>query len=128
MISFKFIFFDKIPIKKPTAAEARLFERLVPLVQLAKGGADRNISVPFLEELMDACVLECYFREHMAERDLLLHDLVAKIMDGIPVKASSETLRVFVASCETAPIRARLARLATASPELLGVIQREGAV
>ncbi len=27
--------------------------------------------------LIDACVMESYFREHMAERDLLFHDSVA---------------------------------------------------
>jgi len=31
----------------------------------------------FLEDLIDACVMECYFCEHMAERDLLFHDTVA---------------------------------------------------
>jgi len=24
--------------------------------------------------VVDACVMKCYFREHMAERDLLFHD------------------------------------------------------
>jgi len=27
--------------------------------------------------LIDACVMECYFRKHMTERDLLFHALVA---------------------------------------------------
>jgi|GEM_PF-2888144 len=27
--------------------------------------------------LIDACVMECYFREHMAERNLLFHDTFA---------------------------------------------------
>jgi hypothetical protein len=37
----------------------------------------------FLESLIDACVMECYFREHMAERDLLFHDTVAQtILSG----------------------------------------------
>jgi len=31
----------------------------------------------FLEDVIDACVMESYFREHMAERDLLFHDTVA---------------------------------------------------
>jgi len=31
----------------------------------------------FLEDLIDACVMECYFREHMAERDVLFHGLFA---------------------------------------------------
>ncbi len=38
------IFMDKIPVKKPTAAEVSLFERLVYLIQFAKAdaGADRR--------------------------------------------------------------------------------------
>ena len=31
-----------------------------------------RISAAFLEDLIDACVMECYFREQMAERDLLV--------------------------------------------------------
>jgi|GEM_PF-5026311 len=33
-----------------------------------------NLLVRFLENLIDAYVMECYFREHMAECDLLLQD------------------------------------------------------
>ena len=36
-----------------------------------------NTPASFLEDLIDACVMECYFREHMAERDLLFHGLFA---------------------------------------------------
>ena len=35
------------------------------------------ISAAFREDLIDACVMENTFREHMAERDLLFHDTVA---------------------------------------------------
>jgi adenine-specific DNA-methyltransferase len=31
----------------------------------------------FLEDLIDACVMESYFREHMAECDVLFHGTVA---------------------------------------------------
>ena len=31
----------------------------------------------FLEDLIDACVMDSTFREHMSERDLLFHDPVA---------------------------------------------------
>jgi|GEM_PF-414045 len=154
----KKIFMDKIPVKKPTAGQAELFEKLVSLVQLAKRiGEDTPAS--FLEDLIDACVMECYFREHMAERDLLFHDDLAQILEESHTKArrheggkgkeiifdsenlrvsasprenssevSSETLRAFVASCETHPIRNRLLRLTTASPDLLAVIKQEGKV
>jgi len=30
-----------------------------------------------VDDLNDACVMQCYFREHMVERDLLFHDTVA---------------------------------------------------
>ena len=36
-----------------------------------------NTPASFLEDLIDACVMECYFREHMAERDLLFHEALA---------------------------------------------------
>ena len=36
-----------------------------------------NQPAAFLEDLIDACVMESYFREHMAERDLLFHATVA---------------------------------------------------
>ena len=40
------------------------------------GGNEAGIS-GFLDDLIDACVMECYFREHMAERDLLFLDELA---------------------------------------------------
>ena len=33
-----------------------------------------SASASFLEDLIDACVMEYDAREHMAERDLLFHD------------------------------------------------------
>jgi len=46
-----------------------------------------SASASFLEHLIDACVMECYFREHMAERDLLFHDDVAQILEESHTKA-----------------------------------------
>ncbi len=43
----------------------------------------------FLEDLIDACVMECYFREHMLQRDLLFHDDVAQILEESHTKARS---------------------------------------
>ena len=53
-------------------------ERRFPRLPLAKAeaGASPGAAI-FLEDLIDACVMESYFREHMAERDLLFHDTVA---------------------------------------------------
>jgi len=129
------IFVDKIPVKKPTAAEASMFERLVPLIQSAKAddGACPK-SATFLEDLIDACVMECYFREHMAERDLLFHDLVAPLLTDYDPSASEAQQRDFLTHLHTTlnapshPIRQRLDRICTASPDLLAVIKSEGKV
>jgi hypothetical protein len=42
------------------------------------------------DPLIDACVMECYFRDHMAERNLLFHDIVAEVLKGICATASLE--------------------------------------
>jgi adenine-specific DNA-methyltransferase len=120
------IFFDKIPIKKPTAEEVSLFERLVPLIQFAKKrGADipvcdsspksteRNVCATFLEDLIDACVMECYFREHMAERDLLFHDTVARTILSVSPSDPQTGLSVLLSlNAPSHPIRQRLDRFA----------------
>lgn len=141
------IFMEKIPLKKPTAQQAALFGKLVPLVQSAKrvGGAASPSSdaepglaapdhSPFLESLIDAYVMECYFREHMAERDLLFHDDLAPHLDACDPDAPESAQRDFLANLVTTlnapthPIRQRLDRIPEASPDLLAVIQEEGKV
>ena len=109
----------------------------------------------FLEDLIDACLMECYFREHMLQRDLLFHDDVARLLEEAhaetrrrgeekdheevlvseilrvsapPREPSPAFLRAFVSLCETSPIRNRLLRLTADSPDLLAVIKQEGRV
>jgi type I restriction-modification system DNA methylase subunit len=129
------IFIDKIPIKKPTAAEVSLFERLVPLIQFAKADVGASsVAATFLEDLIDACVMECYFREHMADRDLLFHDTVSPHLAACNVTASQAKQRDFITHFHTTlnaprhPIRNRLLRLTADSPDLLAVIKAEGRV
>ena len=129
------IFFEKIPVKKPTAAEVSLFERLVPLVQFAKADAGASPGVAaFLEDLIDACVMESYFREHMAERDLLFHDTVAPHLTAYDPAASEVKQRDFLThlhqtlNAPSHPIRNRLLRLTADSPDLLAIIKAEGKV
>jgi hypothetical protein len=94
----------------------------------APGAAD------FLEDLIDACVMECYFRDHMAERDLLFHDTVAPHLAAYNPNASAAQRSDFLArlhltlSAPNHPIRNRLDRITTGSPELLAVIKKEGNV
>lgn len=127
------IFMEKIPLKKPTSLQASLFEKAVPLVQLAKRMGEEPPAA-FLEDLIDACVMECYFREHMAERDLLFHDLVAPHLAAYDPGASESQQREFIAQLHrtlntpTSKIRNRLLRISADSPDLLAIIKQEGAV
>ena len=129
------IFFEKIPIKKPTAAEVVLFERLIPLIQFAKADAGASPgAAAFIDDLIDACVMESYFRNHMAERDLLFHDTVAPHLATYAPKASAAQQRDFLThlhqtlNAPSHPIRNRLLRLTADSPDLLAVIKEEGRV
>ncbi len=88
----------------------------------------------FLEDLIDACVMESYFREHMAERDLLFHDLVAPHLATYAPEASAAQQRDFLThlhqtlNSPSHPIRNRLLRLSADSPVLLAIIKQDGKV
>lgn len=85
-------------------------------------------------DLIDACVMECYFRDHMAERDLLFHDKVAPYLASYDPAASEAKQQEFVAHLHATlnaskhPIRNRLLRLTTDSPDMLALIKQEGKV
>ncbi|MEO5607632.1 MAG: Eco57I restriction-modification methylase domain-containing protein [Polaromonas sp.] len=134
------IFMEKIPLKKPTAQQARLFDALVPLVQATKAAAQRqpdsklDNAAAFLGEVMDACVMEVYFPEHMDERKL---DLTTHVTALLPPNASqmppaklAQTALDFYEKANDSkhPIRNILIRIPVDSPDLLAVIQKEGAV
>jgi adenine-specific DNA-methyltransferase len=131
------IFVDQIPVKKPTAPEGELFERLVALVQFANvqhAEAELHVHAKLLEEIIDACVMECYFHDHMREHDLLFQTDVATLVDGFDTKSSEaeqfEFLNHFyqTANAPDHPIRNRLLRLTSDSPNLLAVIKEQGMV
>ena len=127
------IFFDKIPVKKPTPSQVAVFERLVPLVQFAKRIGEMA-SAQFFEDLIDACIMECYFRAHMAERDLLFLDDVAANLGTNSSSATKAAQLDFLThlhrtlNAPSSKIRNRLLRLAADSPDLLAVIKHEGKV
>lgn len=134
------IFMDKVPIKKPSPDQARLFEALVPMVQSAKAESQRTRNsalqtvASFIEEVIDACVMEVYFAQHMADKKLslmahvalLLHDFDAA---GTRVQQGNAAQRFYdQANDSKHPVRNILLRIPVDSPELLAVIQTEGAV
>jgi hypothetical protein len=65
-----------IPVHLPMQGEARICEVLVDLTMAAKR-IGTEVHASFFEDVIDAFVMECYFREHMAERDLLFIDDLA---------------------------------------------------
>ncbi len=130
------IFIDEIPVKKPTEAQKTLFDKLVALVQTAKAQVEPETCVQseLVEEIIDACVMECYFLDHMKERDLLFHADTAVLIENYNLQASeSEQLDFLENFYQTAnapdhPIRNRLIRLSADSPDLLAMIKEEGKV
>jgi adenine-specific DNA-methyltransferase len=134
------IFFDKIPIKKPTAQQAALFEALVLMVQAAKaesqksGDSELNSVAVFLEEVIDACVMEVYFSDHMAEHRLGIMAHVTPLLQDFdaaapPAKQVAIAQQFYAQANDSKhPIRNILIRIPVDSPDLLAVIQREGAV
>jgi len=93
-----------------------------------------NASSSFIADLSDACVMECYFREHMAERDLLFHNLVTPHLAAYDPAASEVQQRDFLSHLHQTlnapkhPVRNRLIRLTADSPDLLALIKAEGRV
>ncbi len=80
----------------------------------------------------DIGVMECYFRDHMVERGLLFQDDVVQALTGYhPAAPEAEQLRFIDTVHErltAAQIPERLQRIPEASPDLLGVILKEGKV
>lgn len=138
------IFMDTIPIKKPTATQVAVFDTLVPLVQAAKTSAQSQKLAgrkfefenagAFLEHVIDACVMEIYFADHMAEKRLGLLAHVSPLFANVNLQASQAKLAQaaldFVATANDSkhPIRNILIRIPADSPDLLAIIQREGKV
>ena len=130
------IFFEKIPVRNPGPTLSSVFSYLVSFIQLTKESEEPNIpgAEQFLEDLIDACVMEVYFREHMAEKDLLLLDDTKALLENYdPDVSETKQQEVLEQLYKTAnapdhPIRNRLLRLTAESPDLLAVIKEEGKV
>ncbi len=122
----------KIPVKLPASAQdLDVFANLVNMLLFSKK-QDEVILAQFLQDLTDVCVMECYFREHMSEHDLLfLADLAPKL-SAYDTSASDSQRREFIVQLHrllndpSSTIRNRLLRISADSPDLLAVIKEEG--
>ena len=78
--------------------------------------------VAFLEGVIDACVMECYFQKHMAERKLLFHDALDLHLDGYKPDAPNAEQQQFIEhfyrtlNAPGSVIRNRLLRLTADRP------------
>jgi hypothetical protein len=136
------VFVNKIPIKKSDATTVTLFETLVDYIRLVKVSAKQPTSngmppaviAAFLEELIDACVMEIYFADHMAEKKIAVIDKVCQAIKPLPRTASDSAkwkqAQSFydVVNAPKHPIRNRLMRIPIDSHDLLRVIKEEGKV
>jgi adenine-specific DNA-methyltransferase len=123
-----------VPVPKITKTAAKRLDTLGRLRALATGPQVGEAVRTFLADLSDACVMECYFREHMAELDLLFLDDLTPHMGAYEAEASEAKQREFLThlhstlNAPSSQIRNRLLRLSADSPELLAVIKTEGKV
>jgi len=88
-------------------------------------------AIQFFEEVLDGCVFELYFREHMAERSIAILEEVSQVLAGkeiigLPESEARERIRQ-VYQALNAPeslVRQRIALFGARSPEILLPILR----
>ena len=123
-----------IPLPKVSEMPLKSLNSLGHLRSLVANSDIGEAIRSFVSDLSDACVMECYFREHMAERDLLFLDELAPHLATYDPTASEAQQGDFLAQLHrnlNAPdskIRNRLLRLCVDSPDLLAIIKAEGKV
>lgn len=121
----------QLPLAIPKASQLASFAVLSELIAFSKSNNGNSISL-FFEDLIDACVMECYFREHMAERDLLFLDELAPLLADYNPDATESQQREFVGqlhgklNAPSSKFRNRLLRISADSPDLLAVIKDGG--
>jgi hypothetical protein len=118
-----------------TTNKKEVISACVRLLVFSKSCKDEDIGESeFLIDLIDACVMECYFRDHMAERDLLFLDELAPYLTDYNPNAPESQQREFIVqlhgklNAPSSKIRNRLLRISADSPGLLAVIKEGGRV
>ncbi len=131
-VETKIIHLNKIPVSESLQMNGKLFKVLTDCIitSILNLNCKPNIR-SFFEDLIDACVMECYFREHMAERDLLFHHTLGQHIDSYNPNANPAWQKHFIEqfyrrlNSPDSVIRNRLLRLTADSPDLLAVIKKE---
>lgn len=132
-VETKIIHLDRVPVSNLLLRQNNLFSGLTDLI-IAAITFGTETAAKFLEDLIDACVMECYFHEHMGERDLLFLEDLAPHIAAYDPNTSEVRQREFLVqlhrtlNAPSSKIRNRLLRLTADSPDLLAVIKDEGRV
>ena len=130
-------YLENFPIPSPTQQQEKTISKLTKLILLANQNNNdkrRKSLILFLESIIDTCIFELYFLDHMQERDLLFQSYIVALLDKYDPEASGTEQREFLehfyqtANAPDHPIRNRLLRLTADSPDLLAVIKRGGAI
>jgi adenine-specific DNA-methyltransferase len=120
-----------IPIPKIKENDVHRLDALGRLQALAASTDTDEPMRAFLADLSDACVMECYFREHMAERNLLFLDDLTEYLSAYDPNNSQAEQHEFLTklyrtlNAPSSKIRNRLLRLTADSPDVLAVIKEE---
>ena len=128
-VETKIIHLNRIPVADRLLRESERFAKLTDMIiESIKAGNDPVAE--FFEDLIDACVLECYFHDHMADRDLLFLDDLQPYLDAYDAGILELNHDGCIASlyrtlnAPASKIRNRLLRLTADSPDLLAVIKQ----
>ena len=132
-VETKIIHLKKIPVSESIHASGQLFKVLTDCIMtsILHFNCKPNLR-SFFEDLIDACVMECYFRKHMAERNLLFHHILVQHIDSYNADASIVESKLFIEhlyrtlNAPDSVVRNRLLRLTADSPNLLAVIKNAG--
>ena len=133
---YKPAYLENFPLPSPDERQERVISNLGKLALHASSvanGEEKKALRAFLDDVIDACVFELYFPEHMAERGLSILLLVERLLSSFDPSASEldkkDILTNFhkTANAPDHAIRNRLLRLTADSPNLLAVIKEKGA-
>ena len=128
---YKVMYLKDVPIPKLNNDTEALLIKLGKLIEFSHK-ASKNNCTSNLKDLIEACVMECYFRDHMVERDLRFHDSVASALSDYDPQATDADQVAYIETLNERLIEAkipeRLKRIPIESPDLLGVILKEGEV
>ncbi|OAI18314.1 hypothetical protein A1507_09730 [Methylomonas koyamae] len=129
---YKPAYLENFPVPSPDQWQEKAISKLSKLTLFANSCNTLEMGqrlTSFLESLIDACVFELYFEEHMAEKRLgVLQDvdrLLTSFDQDAPEVQQIDYLANFyqIVNAPNHPIRNRLLRLTADSPDLIAVIK-----